>query len=265
MLDLKLISQYVPGESWLHRLDPRTKVLSVVAFSILVFLPRGLGLALAIAFAAVAVWAGRVRPHLLWRGLRPLLILVGITLVLNLFLTPGEPIWQWHSLTITREGVHLAVLVGLRLVLLVAFGSLLTQTTSPIALTDGLERLFRPFQRVGMPAAEVALMMTIALRFIPTLLDEAERILKAQQARCAPLGRGNLVARARAMVPVLVPLFVASFRRADELAVAMEARGYRGGRRTRMRELRFHAGDVVAAVAVATLAAGIVSLRILGY
>lgn len=264
MVELKLLSQYFPGETLLHRLDPRTKILIVVLFSVLIFITRGRGLALAVVFTIAAIAAGRLRLHMLWSGMRPILMFVAVTLVLNLFLTPGDPVWQWHWLTITREGLSTGTVVSIRLILLVLFGSLLTLTTSPVALTDGLERLLRPFQRLGLPAGEVALMMTIALRFIPTLLEEAERIIKAQQARCAPLGRGRFLVRAQAMIPVLVPLFIASFRRADDLAVAMEARGYRGGRRTRMRQLCFGGDDLLVGLATVTFAAIVVWLRMAG-
>jgi energy-coupling factor transport system permease protein len=173
-----------------------------------------------------------------------------ITAVLNLFVTPGETVlWQWGRLTITREGLVLALSAIVRLVLLIMTASLLTLTTSPIILTDGMERLLRPFARIGLPAHELALMMTIALRFIPTLAEEMQRIIRAQAARGGDFTTGGLMNRLRALIPVLVPLFVAAFRRADELATAMEARGYRGGEgRTRMKELAFTALDPLAAV-----------------
>lgn len=265
LFDLAAISQYYPGNSFLHRLDPRTKVLGIVAYSILVFVPQGpRGMGAAAAFALIAIIAGRVRIPFLLRGLRPILILLVFTLTLNLFLTPGTAIWSAGPLKITREGVALGLFVAVRLVLLIMVTSMLTLTTSPIALTDGLERLMRPAGRLGLPAAEIALMMTIALRFIPTLLEEAERIIKAQEARGARFAHGGIGARVRALVPVLVPLFVASFRRADELAVAMEARGYRGGRRTRMRQLAFSPPDLVAGAVMAAFAAAIIWVRVAG-
>lgn len=260
MLDLATMGQYVPGDSFLHRLDPRTKLLAVLLYSVILFLIRTPGaFALAAGFALLAVLLAGLAPRFLWRGLRPVLIFLAITFVLNVLLTEGEPWFQVGPVTVTREGVQLGALMAARLILLVLFSSLLTLTTTPLALTDGLERVLRPFRAVGLPAAELALMMTIALRFIPTLLDEAERILKAQQARGARLQAGGPLAQLRAMVPVLVPLFVAAFRRADELAVAMEARGYRGGAgRTRMKALRFGYRDALAgAGTLAFAAAGI--------
>lgn len=265
MLDLAAITQYYPGNSLLHRLDPRTKVLGVLAYSILIFVPKGwTALGASAVMAALCVAAGRVRPGFLFRGLRTILFFLIFTMALNIFLTPGEVVWQYGILKVTREGLELAVFVGVRLVLLISVTSLLTLTTSPIALTDGLERLMRPFRAIGWPAAEVALMMTIALRFVPTLLEEAERIIKAQEARGAQFAQGNIAARVKALVPVLVPLFVAAFRRADDLAVAMEARGYRGGHRTRMRELEFSRRDAAAGAVLAAFAGLVLWMRIAG-
>jgi energy-coupling factor transport system permease protein len=194
------------------------------------------------------------------RGLRPILFLLMLTVVLNVFFSGmdgGTVVFRLWRLTATREGIIRAVFIAYRLILLVGVTSLLTFTTSPVELTDGIERLLRPFRRVGVPAHELAMMMTIALRFIPTLLEETEKIMKAQMARGAVFDRGGALRRARALVPVLVPLFVSAFRRADELALAMEARCYRGGeKRTRMKELRFAPRDA-AALAV-TVAASVI-------
>lgn len=257
MFDLAAMGQYVPGASLLHRLDPRTKLLAVLVYSVLIFLLKTpVAMALAAGFALLAVLLARLAPRFIWRGLRPVAVFVLIAFVLNVLLTDGEALFRVGPVTVTREGVGLGALLAGRLLLLVLFSSLLTMTTTPIALTDGLERILRPFRAVGVPAAELALMMTIALRFIPTLLDEAERIMKAQQARGARFQVGGPIAQARGLLPVLVPLFVAAFRRADELAVAMEARGYRGGAgRTRMKELRFGARDAMAGAATAAFAA----------
>lgn len=262
MLDLAYLGQYVPGDGLLHRLDPRTKLLGVLLFSVLVFMVRdAAGIGLALALAAVAVAAARLSPRLLLRGLRPILVLLALTVVLNAFLTPGEALWRLGPLRVTRQGLELSVLMAVRLVLLVVVASLLTLTTTPIALTDGMERLLRPLERIGVPAGELALMMTIALRFIPTLTEEAQRILKAQEARGARFRVRGPLRQVQAVLPVLIPLFVASFRRAEELAVAMEARGYRGGRgRTRMRELAFGPADALAG-AVLLLWAGAVLWR----
>ncbi|OTA40087.1 MAG: transporter, partial [Symbiobacterium thermophilum] len=172
---------------------------------------------------------GRIPLRHILRGLRPILVFLIITALFNLFLTPGEPLLRIGPLVATREGLRLVGVTTTRLLLLVTIASILTLTTSPIRLTDGLEMMLRPLRPIGVPAHELALMMTIALRFIPTLAEEAERIMRAQQARGASFSTGSLLARVRSLVPVLVPLFVAAFRRADELATAMEARGYRGG------------------------------------
>ncbi|MFO7171972.1 MAG: energy-coupling factor transporter transmembrane component T [Bacillota bacterium] len=259
------LGQYYPGRSFLHQVDPRTKILATLVYSVFIFLVKEPeGFYLVAGFALLAMAASRIPPLTLIRGLRPILIFLVITLAFNAFMTPGETLWGWGPFRVTREGLAFGGLMALRLVLLVLVTSLLTLTTTPIALTDGLERLLRPFQRLGLPAAELALMMTIALRFVPTLFDEAQRILRAQQARGARLRVRGPLAQMQALLPILVPLFVAAFRRADELAVAMEARGYRGGRgRTRMRELRYTWRDGVTALAVAAFAAGVVYLRLL--
>jgi len=172
------------------------------------------------------------------KGLRPLLFFILLTAILNLFMTDGEEIFRFYFIRITAEGVHFAAFMVLRIVFLIIVSSILTLTTSPIRLTDGLERLLNPFKRIGLPAHELAMMMTIALRFIPTLLEETDKIMKAQSARGSDFESGNILRRAKAMIPILVPLFVSAFRRADELATAMECRCYRGGEgRTRLNEL----------------------------
>lgn len=250
------IGQYFPGESPIHRLDPRTKILITFAYSVLIFFPREWeGFTAMALFTAAGLVISRVPLSFIFRGMRPILIFFAITATLNLFLTPGETVlWQWGRLTITHEGLVLSVQAIVRLLLLITTASLLTLTTSPIVLTDGMERILRPFQRIGVPAHELALMMTIALRFIPTLAEELDRIMRAQAARGAEFTRGSIMARARALIPVMVPLFVAAFRRADELATAMEARGYRGGAgRTRMKELHYTWLDPVAGAAFTML------------
>ncbi|MCL5677388.1 MAG: energy-coupling factor transporter transmembrane protein EcfT [Firmicutes bacterium] len=259
------LGQYVPGTSPVHRLDPRTKILGVTAFVVLLFLAHGLmGYLVVTAFSVLVVALSSIPISYLLRGLRPLLFLLVLTMVLQVFLTPGTPIWHWGPLVATREGLTQGIFLSYRLVLLVFVTSLLTLTTSPIALTDGLERLLQPFKRLGLPAHELAMMMTIALRFIPTLLEEADKIMKAQMARGADFESGNPLQRARGLVPLLVPLFVGAFRRADELAMAMEARCYRGGEgRTRLKQLRFTGVDAGALVLVALLTASVVWLRFL--
>ena len=255
------VGQYVPRESPVHRLDPRTKIAAVTSFMIVIFIVRDfVGYGLLTLFLLGIIGVARIPLGFVLRGLRPILFLLMLTVVLNVFFSGidgGTVVFRLWRLTATREGIIRAVFIAYRLILLVGVTSLLTFTTSPVELTDGIERLLRPFRRVGVPAHELAMMMTIALRFIPTLLEETEKIMKAQMARGAVFDRGGALRRARALVPVLVPLFVSAFRRADELALAMEARCYRGGeKRTRMKELRFAPRDA-AALAV-TVAASVI-------
>lgn len=233
------IGQYIPGQSLVHNLDPRTKILSAVIFMIALFTVKSpLGYISMGVFTFFVIWLSQIPLHYLLRGLKPVLIIIVFTVTLHLFLTPGTEIFKWGIFKITLEGVRQGVFMGLRLIFLVFITSLLTLTTSPISLTDGLEYLLSPGRRIGLPAHELAMMMSIALRFIPTLLEETEKIMKAQMARGADFESGNLWRRAKNMVPLLVPLFVSAFRRADDLAMAMEARCYRGGTgRTRLREL----------------------------
>ncbi len=257
------LGQYFPGSSFLHRLDPRTKLLGTIIFVAGIFLaesPAAYGLLA--AFAAFGIVLSGVPVRLVLRSLRPLWFIILITVLIHVFSTPGTVIYALGPLTATMEGVRQGALMAARLVFLIAMSSLLTFTTSPIVLTDGIERLLNPFRRLGLPAHELAMMMTIALRFIPTLLEETDRIMKAQMARGADFTSGNIVKRARNMVPLLVPLFISAFRRADELAVAMEARCYRGGEnRTRMKELRFAVRDGVAFAAVLALLAILGALK----
>lgn len=242
------IGRYIPGDSPLHRLDPRIKLLGVLLLSITIFLPKTLlAYGLQIGLVALLILISRTSLLMLWRGIRPVLIFLVISALFNAFFTEGEPLIRLGSFSITREGLVISALALYRVVTLVVVASLLTLTTSPLRLTDGLERLLRPFKRIGLPAEEIALMMTIALRFIPTLIDEADRIIKAQAARGADVSSRDLRKRIKGMVPILVPLFVSAFRRAEELATAMESRGYRGGEgRTRMKELSYSAMDAVA-------------------
>lgn len=260
------VGQYYPGNSLLHRIDPRVKITGVILLSIAIFLPKGWpGYLAAVLFTGFLMAAGQVPLRLILRGMKPILIFLAITAAFNLFLTPGEPLFRIGPAVATREGLVLVGVTTLRLILLVTIASLLTLTTSPIRLTDGMERMLRPLRGVGVPAHELALMMTIALRFIPTLAEEADRIMRAQQARGASFSSGSMMARVRSLVPVLVPLFVAAFRRADELATAMEARGYRGGEgRTRMRELTFTTGDAIALCILVLFFGLVIALRVTG-
>ncbi len=261
------LGQYFPGNSFLHRLDPRMKLIITLALIVLVFFVKGLiGYALLYGLIVGCAALSRISPRFLIKGMKPILFIIVLTFALNALFASGDTVWlSWGFLTITREGVTNAVFMALRLVFLMICTQLMTLTTSPIALTDALERLMKPLKKIGFPAHELAMMMSIALRFIPTLLEETDKIMKAQSARGADFESGNLLRRAKAMVPLLVPLFVSAFRRADELALAMEARCYHGGRnRTRMKQLHLSRLDVYAALAIAGLAV-LVALEGLAY
>ncbi|MCS7172799.1 MAG: energy-coupling factor transporter transmembrane protein EcfT [Armatimonadetes bacterium] len=252
------IGQYIPRDSPVHRLDPRTKLLATTVFMVALFLVRGFwGFAVFAAFLGATLALAQIPIGFALRSLRPVLLLLLLALVLQLFFgTPegGTVLVRLGPLVATREGLVQGLFVTARLVLLIVGTSLLTYTTSPVAIADGLERLLNPFRRVGVPAHELAMMMTIALRFIPTLVEETEKIIKAQTSRGADFESGGPLRRARALLPVLIPLFVSAFRRAEELALAMEARCYRGGEgRTRMKQLRYTSRDAVAAAAVAAV------------
>lgn len=260
MTNAIVLGQFVPGDSPVHRLDPRTKILAMIAYIVLVFLVRAMPVfAVPLLFVLGALLISGVPARYALSSLRPMRWLIAFMFLINLFFTQGERVlFSWWIIRVTAEGLRQAVFISLRLILLVAGTSLLTLTTSPIALTDGLERLLKPLKRIRFPAHELAMMMTIALRFIPTLLEETERIRKAQMARGADFETGGLLARARAMVPLLVPLFVSAFRRADELAMAMESRCYHGGEgRTRMHELHYARRDLLAALLIALLLAAV--------
>ena len=254
MLSNITMGQYYPTDSIVHRLDPRVKILLTIAFIVGIFLVHSLwGYALALAFVYFMARLSHVPFKMLMRGLRPLRFILVLTFVLNLFFSgEGTILWQWSFITITHEGLSRAVHYCLRLLFLVIGTSLLTLTTSPVSLSDGLELLLSPLKVIHFPAHELAMMMTIALRFIPTLLEEADKIMKAQMARGADFESGNLLARAKAMVPLLVPLFVSAFRRAGDLATAMESRCYRGGEgRTRLRVLKLTRADLYASLVMA--------------
>ena len=260
------LGQYFPGNTFVHRLDPRAKLLFAVFYIIALFLANHLLSYVAlIAVLVLCVAISRIKPKALFKGMKPVLFLVVITGLLNLFYTSGDPIWQWGFLKITVEGIWAAIFMILRIVMLICCTFLLTYTTSPIMLTDGLENLLNPLKKIKVPVHELAMMMSIALRFIPTLIEETDKIMSAQRARGADFDTGNLFQKAKALVPLLVPLFVSSFRRADELAVAMECRCYHGGDgRTRLKELHYTGQDVFVLVFSVLMCAGIWVLRHLG-
>jgi energy-coupling factor transport system permease protein len=252
MLEDIIIGQYYPGNSLIHRLDPRIKIVSALIYMVALFTVNNLaGFGLVVLSGIGIIGVSRIPGRYILKGLRPVLVLVVITFVLNLFLTPGTTLVAIGVIDISREGLSFGIIASIRLILLVVVASLLTLTTTPVNLTEGVERLLAPGKAIGIPAHELAMMMTIALRFIPTLIEETEKIVKAQQCRGADFASGSLVARAKNLVPLLVPLFVSSFRRADDLAIAMEARGYRGGEgRTRLRELTLDSKDYLALAVV---------------
>ncbi|HHY14453.1 MAG TPA: energy-coupling factor transporter transmembrane protein EcfT [Firmicutes bacterium] len=254
------IGQHVPGNSLIHRLDPRTKIIATGLLIVLLFLVEGfLGYALVALAIAAVIHISDIPWQYVLRGLRPLLVILILTVGLHFFMTEGRIIFQIWFIKITWEGVLRGLMMGTRLILLIVGTSMLTLTTSPIQLTDGIESLLKPGKKIGIPAHELAMMMTIALRFIPTLLEETEKIMKAQMARGADFQSGGIMQRAKSLIPLLVPLFVNAFRRADDLAVAMEARGYRGGEgRTKFKELHLQRIDAAAFVLMGLFAVAVV-------
>ncbi len=255
MLKNITLGQFFPGDSFIHNMDPRAKIIATLIFITAVFLADdSLTYGIVTAFMIFSLALSRLPIKLLWQAVRPLWVIIVFTMAIHVFTTPGKIIWEYSFLVITEEGLAMGIAMTFRLAYLILFSSLLTYTTSPIQLTDGIERLLNPFKGIGVPAHELAMMMTIALRFIPTLLEETERIMKAQTARGADFETGSLVQRAKNMIPLLVPLFISAFRRADELAIAMEARCYRGGEnRTRMKELTVTYRDYLGVGAVIIL------------
>jgi len=240
------IGQYYPVESPIHKLDSRTKILITFIYIIgLFFIDRLIGYAFVVLSLYIGIALSRVPFSFMLKGLKGIVFILLFTVGLNIFFTQGETVlWHWGVFILTKEGILIAAMMGARLILLIIGSSLLTLTTSPIQLTDGIENLLNPFAKIGVPAHEIAMMMSISLRFIPVLLEETDKIMKAQMARGADFETGHIVKRARAMVPIMVPLFISAFRRAEELAMAMESRCYRGGvGRTRMNSLQYRKSD----------------------
>ena len=252
------LGEYFPGDSPIHRLDPRAKLIAMICYIVALFLGQWF-VTYAVLFLALAaaVKVSTVKPKALLRGLKPVVFILVFTAVLNIFYTPGEALASFWIFTITREGIVHAFFMVVRIIMLITCTFLLTYTTSPLALTDGLESLLGPLKKLRVPVHELAMMMSIALRFIPTLIEETDKIMSAQRARGADFDSGNLVQRAKALIPLLVPLFISAFRRADELATAMECRCYHGDEgRTRMKQLHYRPGDIffiLGALALAVL------------
>ena len=260
------LGQYFPGNTPIHRMDPRTKLLLTMVYIVALFLCKGFfSYAVALVFLVTAVAVSRIRLKALFKGLKPLLILIAFTALLNLFYTDGTVLVRFWIFKITREGVRNACFLVLRIVMLVAGTFLLTYTTSPISLTDGLESLLSPLKKIKFPVHELSMMISIALRFIPTLIQETDKIISAQKARGADFDSGNLMQKAKALIPILIPLFLSSFRRAEELAIAMECRCYHGDEgRTSLRQLTMHGRDWGFVVFSVLLCAAIVVLRCFG-
>jgi len=257
------VGQYLPLSSPVHRMDPRFKLIASMLYIVsLFFINSFIGYIVVLAFLALTIAVSKIPYKYLLRGLKPVLMIIIFAFGINVFLTPGTELFRFGIIKITHEGVRQAFFMASRLILLIIGTSMLTLTTSPIELTDGLERLLNPFKKLGLPAHELAMMMTIALRFIPTLLEETDKIMKAQMARGADFESGNLIKRAKSLIPLLVPLFISAFRRADELAMAMEARCYRGGEnRTRMKVLEFTYLDIIGVFVFALYWGGIIAVR----
>lgn len=261
------LGQFFPGTTLIHKLDPRTKLLFTVFYIVALFTAKGLvGYGILLAVLALCIFISKVHLKTILKGMKPILFIIILTAILNVFYTPGRELVRVWIFTITVEGLWAALYMVLRITLLITCTFLLTYTTSPILLTDGLERLLGPLKKIHVPVHELSMMMSIALRFIPTLIEETDKIMSAQKARGADFDTGNLLQKAKALVPLLVPLFISAFRRADELAIAMECRCYHGGEgRTRLRQLRFEARDYGVLLLSAILVAGIAVLRHFGF
>ncbi|NLS44779.1 MAG: energy-coupling factor transporter transmembrane protein EcfT [Firmicutes bacterium] len=255
------LGQFMPGTSFVHKLDPRVKIIMTLVIIIMLFVITTLvGYSLVFLFILCAIFVARLPAKFMLRSIKPLLFIIILTFGLHLFINEGRSLFSIGPLVATYEGAFKGFTMAFRLVLLVLGTSILTLTTSPMELTDGLENLLSPMKRVGVPSHELAMMMTIALRFIPTLLEETDKIMKAQMARGADFESGNILERAKSLIPLLVPLFINAFRRADDLAMAMEARCYRGGEgRTRMKQMRLTTGDILTGV---TVSVGIVIVAV---
>ena len=248
MLKDVTLGQYFPGNTAIHRLDPRTKLVLVIVYIAALFVAsHAASYALVFVFLAAVVWISKIQIKVLLRSMKPLIFIIILTGLLNLFYGTGEPLVQFWIFKITQNGIENAAFMVARIAMLLAGTFMLTYTTSPIALTDGLESLLSPLKKLHAPVHELSMMMCIALRFIPTLIDETDKIMSAQKARGADFENGSLMERANALIPILVPLFIGAFRRADELATAMECRCYQGGEgRTKMKILRYHRNDLKA-------------------
>lgn len=259
------LGQYYPADSVLHKLDPRVKLVTTIVFLVALFVANDwVGYLVATIFLAAVIRMSKVPFHFMVKGLKAIFFILLITMFFNLFLTPGDVVLvQIWKLKITDKGLHTAIFMAVRLIYLILGSSVMTLTTTPNDLTDGLEKLMSPLKKLHVPVHEVAMMMSIALRFIPILLEETDKIMKAQIARGADFENGNLIQKAKNLVPLLVPLFISAFRRANDLAMAMEARCYRGGEgRTKMKPLSYAARDYYAYGVVGAFLAVIIAVRV---
>ncbi len=259
------IGQFFPGKSVIHRLDPRIKLLLTVLFIVMLFLAKGFcGLGVGVIYILLAFLLSGIPLKMMLKSLKPIVPIIIFTGILNLFfITQGEPLFEWKFIKITTGGVHTMVFMAARIILLIFGTSLLTYTTSPITLTDAIERVLSPLKVIKFPAHEIAMIMSIALRFIPTLIEETDKIMSAQKARGADMESGNIIHRAKALIPILIPLFVSAFRRAEELALAMECRCYHGGEgRTRLKQLKTAPRDYIALLVTLIFIAAVILLNI---
>ena len=264
MMDKLIFGRYIPGDSWIHKLDPRAKLLGTVIFIGIIFLANNwLTYLLLLLFTLTAIRLSTIKLSFFINGVKPLIWLILFTVVLQVLFTGGSTVYfDWGPIIISQEGLLNGVFIFCRFVLIIFMSTLLTLTTMPLSLTDAIEYLLRPLKVVKVPVYEIALMLSIALRFVPTLMDETEKIMNAQRARGVDFGEGNIFQQMKAIVPILIPLFVSSFNRAEELATAMEARGYKGGEgRTKYRQLAWESRDTIAMLAYAVLTVGLVVLR----
>lgn len=261
------LGQYYPVSSPVHKMDALTKIIITLLFMVAIFLVKGfVGFGILFLFLLTVLWSSKIPLKFVIKGVKPILIFVIFTVILNMFMTGGEKAFTFIIWDVTYEGIYASVFMALRIVFLVIGSSFLTYTTSPIMLTDGIEKMLKPFVKLGVPAYELAMMMSIALRFIPTLIEETDKIIKAQKARGSDFESGNLIKRGKAVIPILVPLFISAFRRADELAVAMEARCYNGGvNRTRLRVSKMGKVDLVGFLIFALFCGGAIAIGYMGF
>lgn len=256
--------QYFPGKSLIHRLDPRAKLIMMVAYLVIIFCTFNyVSLAIVTLFTVFFIAISGVSPKFYFKSLKVIIFIVIITSLLNLFYGTGDPLWQWGVLKVTLNGINRAIFVTVRIICLILSSSCLTFTTSPTELTDAIERLMKPLNKIHFPVHEIAMMMSLALRFVPTLLEETDKIMQAQKARGADMDSGNIIKRVKALIPILIPLFVSAFRRAYEIATAMECRCYQGGRgRTRMKSIHMSKRDVISFISMGLVICGVILCNI---